>query len=153
AAFLAGLARAFESRDHDARYYPVAVFGVILGLTAVVALLTPDFFRLLVNNLLRIVGFSANAATRTIAEARPFLDPQRLSRYQVDRVGMILIEYGMAFFTAAVAAIWLLVGPLLDDGDTREYGYVGAALVVLGVALVTIKPDLLGTVAAVGAGP
>jgi dolichyl-diphosphooligosaccharide--protein glycosyltransferase len=145
AAFLAGLARVFERRDVEPGYYPAAVFGLILALAGLLAAVAPDFLGLLLTNLLRIVGFSANAATRTIAEARPFLDPNRLQRFGVDRVGMIMTEYGMAFFTAAAAAIWLVVRPLVTDGDRREWTFVGAGLTV--VALVFLAPGLLAAVA------
>ncbi|MFC4356591.1 oligosaccharyl transferase, archaeosortase A system-associated [Halobium salinum] len=151
AVFLAALARFFEGRDTETTYYPAAVFGILFVLAGLLAVVTPEFFSLLLNNLLRIVGFSANAATRTIAEARPFLDPNRLQRFgNISRTEMIYREYGMAFFTAALAAIWLVIRPLVRDGETREYTYVGAGLAT--VLLIFLAPGLLSAIAGVVGG-
>ena len=132
AVFLSWLARLWEREGYDENLYPAAILGIgVVGvLFAAVAL--GSVFDLVTNNLLRIVGFSAGAATRTIGEAQPFLDPGSLQRIGVDRTGRILLEYGLTFFTAVVAATWLHARPLLRDGEARDYGYVvGSMLVVV----------------------
>ena len=144
--FLAWLARQWEGRDVDRSLYPVAVFGLIVVGLGAVALVLPDVFGTVRANLLRTVGFNAGAETRTIAEARPFLDPTLLQQRGVSQTGQILSEYGLAMFTGVVAAGWLVVGPLLEDGDRREYGYVGGAVAVIG--LMFLAPSILNAVAA-----
>jgi dolichyl-diphosphooligosaccharide--protein glycosyltransferase len=149
AIFMAFLAREWESRDLDPWLYPVVVLATIgIGL-GVVAVALPDLLKIVVNNLQRIVGFSAGAQTRTIGEAQPFLDPDLLARSGVDAVGRIVSEYGFAFFTAIAAAVWMLAKPLWETEDSTRYGFVVASLTVVGLLfLIPAIPrgigDLLG---------
>jgi len=133
AAFLAWLAREWEARDVDPTLYPVSVLALVLVGTGAIAALVPPLWNQISANLLRIVGFSAGAQTRTIAEAQPFLSPSSLQRRYVTRSGRIMIAYGFTFFTAAAGAVWLLAKPLIRSGERRELGYVAGALGVLGV--------------------
>ncbi len=139
AVFLGWLARYFERRDADQRLYAVAVFGLIAVVAGVLSVVLPHVFHLFVNNLLRIVGFSANAATRTIAEAQPFLSPNRTRG--IGATGVILNQYGLTFFTAVAAAVWLTIKPLVRDGKTREYSYVGIGLAI--VLIMFLVPSVL----------
>jgi dolichyl-diphosphooligosaccharide--protein glycosyltransferase len=155
--FLAWLARQWEARDLDPTLYPVAVFGiVVVGLIGLWAVARP-VWRTVANNLLRTVGFSAGAQTRTIAEAQPYLSPGSLRQLgfvdasgNPDRLARIVSDYGFTFFTAIIGAIWLLAKPLVRegrDGDTRKLGYVVGSLGV--VALLFLAP---GIPAAIGGG-
>jgi len=138
AVFLAWLARTWDDRELDPTSYPLAVFGtlvVTLGLTTVVL---PEFWGMLQSNLLRFIGFSAGAAYRTIGEAQPFLS--RTSRYGLGMVGIIFLEYGLAFFTALLGAAWILLRPHFLSGNVRRMG--GAAAAVLVVGLVFAVPGI-----------
>ena len=144
AVFLAWLARQWEARDVDPSLYPAVVFGIVVVGVGIVAVALPSVLSFVQTNLLRIVGFSQGAATRTIGEAQPFLSPGTLQQQQVDATGQILLEYGFTLFTGVAAAVWLLAKPLVDDGESRSLGYVVASFVV--VALVFLVPDVFGAV-------
>ena len=141
--FVAFLARQWEQRDVDLRTFPVAVFGIVFVGLGVLAVVAPDAFGTIRTNLLRTVGFNAGAQTRTIAEARPFLDPQLLGG--ASAADQILNEYGLTLFIGVVAVGSILVRPLLRKGETREYAYVGGSLAV--IALIFLAPGLLRAVA------
>ncbi|WP_380677006.1 oligosaccharyl transferase, archaeosortase A system-associated [Salinigranum sp. GCM10025319] len=147
AVFLAWLARQWEARDVDRSLYPAAVFGLVVVATGVVAVALPSVFGFVQTNLLRIVGFSQGAATRTIGEAQPFLAQNVLQQQSVDATGRILLEYGFTLFTGIAATVWLLAKPLVDEGETRQLGYVAGALVV--VALIFLVPSLFGAIGGV----
>ncbi|WP_336024865.1 oligosaccharyl transferase, archaeosortase A system-associated [Halobellus salinisoli] len=137
---LSWLARVWETTDLDTTLYPVAVSGLSVIGIGILILLPIDIVGYTVNNLLRIVGFSANAATRTIGEAQPFIAPSSLQRYGVDAAGRISIEYGLTFFTGLLAAIWLHAKPLAKKGTTRAYGYIAGSLAI--VALLFLIPAI-----------
>jgi dolichyl-diphosphooligosaccharide--protein glycosyltransferase len=152
AAFLAGLARVWESRNVDTRGYPVAVGASVLVAAGLFAVVFPDGFDTIAFNLQRTVGFSAGAETRTIAEAQPFLDPGTLSQQgyvdgngNPDRVARILAEYGFAFFTGVVAAIVLVVKPLVETDDSQHTLFAAAALAVVG--LIYLLPGVVAAIA------
>jgi dolichyl-diphosphooligosaccharide--protein glycosyltransferase len=135
AVFLAWLARQWDARDVDADLYPVAVLGLVFASIGALAVAAPGVWSLVENNLLRIVGFAANAETRTIGEAQPYLGPSNLRQQgfvtasgQPDRIGRILNDYGFTLFTAIAATVWLVAKPLLDEGETRHYAYVAGSL-------------------------
>jgi len=135
AAVLAWAARVFESVETDDERiaehgftWTVAALGVV-GVLSVVLIDQPPF-DIIGSNLLRFVGFSAGAQTRTIGEAQPFLQSGSVRYY--GSFGVILAEYGFAFITALAATVWLLVKPLWKRGTTGDYYYLaGSALVVL----------------------
>jgi len=152
AAFLAWLAREWEHRDLDDTLYPVTVLGVLGVGLAVVYLVLPDLFSVFRANLLRTVGFSAGAQTRTIGEAQPMLDPGMLNQRALTPVNRILIEYGFTFFTAIAGTVWLLGKPLFRGGDTRRLGYGVASVLLVGVMF--LLPGVVDAVAGVfGADP
>jgi dolichyl-diphosphooligosaccharide--protein glycosyltransferase len=129
--FLAWLARQWESRDLDASLYPVAVFGLLLVGVGLLSVVLPSVYKLIVNNLVRTVGFSTGAQTRTIVEASPFLSDINLQRYNGSAQAALVASYGLTFFTAAGAAIWMLAKPLVRDGETERVAYaVGGLLLV-----------------------
>ena len=144
-AFMAWLAREWEARDVDESLYPVAVFGLIVVGFVFVALFLDGLFSTIQRNFLRILGFSAGAATRTIGEAQPYLAPDILQSRGYTPINRIISDYGFTMFTGVAAAIWMLAKPLVVDGDTREYGYVGGSLAVVGLLyLVPAVPARVG---------
>ncbi|MFC5365594.1 oligosaccharyl transferase, archaeosortase A system-associated [Salinirubrum litoreum] len=129
--FLAWLAREWESRDLDSSLYPVAVFGLLLVGVGLLSVVLPSVYKLIVNNLVRTVGFSTGAQTRTIVEASPFLSDINLQRYNGSAQAALIANYGLTFFTAAGAVIWLLAKPLVKGGETRKVGYVIGSLLLV----------------------
>ncbi|ESP89037.1 oligosaccharyl transferase, archaeosortase A system-associated [Candidatus Halobonum tyrrellensis] len=149
---LAWLARRFDAREFDddrldeygfaGTVFAVALVGVVVTVLAPV-----PFFSTIQTNLLRFVGFSAGAATRTIGEAQPFLQSGYAQYY--GPFGVVLSEYGFAFVTALAAAVWMLVGPLWRRGDSRDYQLVGAAALLLVFIFIT-RPLYLALTDALG---
>ncbi|WP_434522257.1 oligosaccharyl transferase, archaeosortase A system-associated [Halorubrum sp. AS12] len=125
AAFLAWLARQWEFRDIDATTYPPAVGGLILASAGFVWLAIPSLWSTLVGNLLNTVGFSATAQFRTIGEATPPLQDAAFSNF-------VLSQYGLAFFLALAAVLYILARPLYLSDDTNHTLYIPAALAVVG---------------------
>ena len=107
---------------------------VAVGLLSVVA---PGIYQTLVGNFLNIVGFGTGATTRTIGEAQPFL--------RGGSVAPIIREYGLTFFIAAGAVVWLLAAPLLRSGEPRQLGLAVGGLAVTGVILaLPVLPASIG---------
>ncbi|WP_080508347.1 oligosaccharyl transferase, archaeosortase A system-associated [Haloparvum sedimenti] len=123
--FLAYLAREWEARDLDATTYPAAVGGLIALSVGVLAVAVPSFWNTLYSNVLRTLGFSTSATARTIGEAQP-----PLARYGFGE--FVVSEYGLAFFLALFAVLYILARPLIKSDDVRDTGYVAAAFVVIG---------------------
>jgi len=120
--FLAFLARQWEARDINRSLYAIAVGGIL----AVMAGLLSGLTRQLTSTVLSRIGFSANAGTRTIGEAQPFLSGG-------SAFNLIYSEYGLAFFTALVAVLVVLGRPLIRSDDTRKTGYVVGSLATVGL--------------------
>jgi dolichyl-diphosphooligosaccharide--protein glycosyltransferase len=149
---IAGLSRLFETRDVERELFVVATYGgTVVGL-AVAAVVLPSVLDSIAQNLVRTVGFSAGAATRTIGEAQPYLAPSSLRNAgfvtatgEADRVGRLLADYGFTLFTAVAAAIWMATKPLLkgDRGQGTLYAVVGLVL----IALLYLVPAPFGWVA------
>ena len=151
AGFMAGLARLFDDRNVDRRYYPVVVVGLIAAALGVVAIVLPGLFGTIRGNILRIIGFSAGAATRTIAEAQPYLSPSILQRNAMTATDRILSDYGFTLFTGVAGVIWLLAKPLVRDGETERVGYAVGSLALIGLLFLVPGPfralaDALGVV-------
>ncbi|MCD2204482.1 oligosaccharyl transferase, archaeosortase A system-associated [Halobacterium sp. KA-6] len=144
AVFLAWLAREWDDRELDASSYPLAVFGILVVGLGVVTVVLPEFWGMLQSNLLRFIGFSAGAATRTIGEAQPFL--AQSGRLGLGMFGVIFLEYGMAFFTALLGAAWILLRPHILSGNPKRMGGAAVAVVVVGsVFAVPAIGDAVGT--------
>ncbi|USZ68042.1 oligosaccharyl transferase, archaeosortase A system-associated [Halorussus salilacus] len=119
-AFMAWLAREWDARDLDSRLYPGAIAGVVVAIVGLVAVALPDLFRLVRNNVIRVVGFGTNAQTRTIGEAQPFLsraEPQ----WGISPLDVVFQEYGLMLFTAVVAAVWMVVRTYRTNDHRAEY--------------------------------
>jgi dolichyl-diphosphooligosaccharide--protein glycosyltransferase len=120
--FLAYLARQWEARELDRSWYPATVGALIL----VSAVAFSTFVRDLTGSLLNRIGFSTNAASRTIGEAAPPLADNPPFEF-------IYSEYRLSLFTAIAAALVMLARPLIQSDDTRDTGYVAAALTTVGL--------------------
>ncbi|MDZ5810483.1 oligosaccharyl transferase, archaeosortase A system-associated [Halorubrum sp. AD140] len=125
AVFLAWLARQWEWRDLDTSTYPPAVGGLILASAGVVWLAIPSLWSTLTDNLLNFVGFSANASFQTIGEGAPPLQDASFADF-------VLGQYGLAFFLALVAVLYVLARPLYRSDDSTHTLYIPAALAVVG---------------------
>ncbi|ERH00291.1 MAG: putative membrane protein required for N-linked glycosylation [Halonotius sp. J07HN6] len=123
--FLAWLAREWEQRSLERARYPAAVGGLLIAIGIVTAVVLPGLTGTIRTNLLRFVGLSAGAATRTIGEAQPFLAGG--SPFQT-----IYSEYRLAFFTALTAAVTFLGRPLIRSDETRDTVYAAAAIALVG---------------------
>ncbi|MFB6110786.1 MAG: oligosaccharyl transferase, archaeosortase A system-associated [Halodesulfurarchaeum sp.] len=142
--FLAWLAREWERRDIEPDYYPVVVGGLVLAGFAVGTVVVPGIVDLIVTNLIRVVGMTTAAATRTISEAQPFLKSMS-SRLGIGAWKAFFLEYGATFYTALAGSVWMLLRPHLLSDDTRRVG-LGVGFLALGGLLVAfpIIPSALG---------
>ncbi|TKX72739.1 oligosaccharyl transferase, archaeosortase A system-associated [Halorubrum sp. GN11_10-6_MGM] len=125
AVFLAWLAREWEARDLDISTYPPAVGGLILASAGFVWFAIPSLWSTLTANLLNFVGFSATAQFRTIGEAAPPLQDATFANF-------VLSQYGLAFFLALAAILYVVARPLYRSDDTNHTLYIPAALAVVG---------------------
>jgi len=110
-AFMAWLARYIEANDYDRTLYP-ATIGAILATAAILAaILTPGLFSYIVNQVLRVVGFTASpsATAATVGEAQPLSDPDVLFDY-----------YGLSVYVAIVAAVMVLFKHATDREASAE---------------------------------
>ncbi|WP_435178045.1 oligosaccharyl transferase, archaeosortase A system-associated [Halorussus sp. AFM4] len=129
--FMAWLAREWDARDLGTALYPATIGGIILAITGFVYLALPSLFNLVRTNLVRIVGFSTGAQTRTIAEAQPFLS-QTYPQYGIAWYDVIIQEYGLMLFTAVIAAIWMVWNTYRTDDHRAEF-----LLVLIWAAFIT----------------
>ncbi|MEA1932595.1 MAG: oligosaccharyl transferase, archaeosortase A system-associated [Euryarchaeota archaeon] len=134
--FLGVLARVWEAREIGSSLYPVAVGGIL----AVLAGLFSSFVQSLSSTLISRVGFSASATAQTVGEAAPPLSRQSAFNF-------IYTEYGLAFFTAVIAAIVVLARPLIRSDDIRDTGYVVGSLATIG--LIYLATPVFETIAGV----
>ena len=145
AVFFCALARYWEREDLDATYYPVAILGLGVIGALVMSVVASGLFNSIANNLLRIVGFSAGAATRTISEAMPFLSPTSIQQYGLNTgAERIIMEYGITLFTAILAVVLLHARPLIRKGTQRAYTYLVGSLGVAALIFLTPAPSIVG---------
>jgi dolichyl-diphosphooligosaccharide--protein glycosyltransferase len=145
AVFLCWLARYWEQEGIETTYYPAAVLGIGAIVILLLSVIASGLFGSITNNLLRIVGFSAGAATRTISEAQPFISPNSIRQYGLNSASeRIVVEYGLTFFTGLLGVILLHIRPLLREGSQRAYRYLGASAVTIGLIFLTPLPNLIG---------
>jgi dolichyl-diphosphooligosaccharide--protein glycosyltransferase len=131
AVFMAWLARKWEAEDVAESLYPVAVGGMIAVAAAAVWLVLPSLWDQLANNMSRLfLFFDQSATTGTVAEAQPFLS--RAERLGVDWYWVVYLEYGLAFFTAFLAALVMLVRAAVSGEHRGE-----RLLVLVWAAMVT----------------
>ena len=145
AVFFAALARYWEQEDLEPAYYPAAILGLGIIGTAVVSIVASGLFNSITGNLLRIVGFSAEAQFRTISEAQPFLSENSLQQYGLNTpTERIILEYGITLFTAVLAVILLHARPLIRKGTQRAYTYLGGSLLTAALIFLTPLPSVVG---------
>ncbi|WP_135825851.1 oligosaccharyl transferase, archaeosortase A system-associated [Halorussus ruber] len=118
--FMAWLAREFDARDVATALYPATVAGLVAALVGFVYVALPSLYQLVSNNIVRVVGFSTGAETRTIGEAQPFLSRAQ-PRFGIEWYDVIVQEYGLMLFTAVVGALWLVWRTYRTDDHRAEY--------------------------------
>ncbi|MFC6865314.1 oligosaccharyl transferase, archaeosortase A system-associated [Halomicroarcula sp. GCM10025817] len=109
--FMAWLARYVEAESLDRNLYPVTVFGIIAVGAILMAILLPDVFSYFVDQVLRVVGFTASpSATQTsVGEAQPLQNPSSLYN-----------EYGLALLLAIIGALYVLFQQLFGSRRSAE---------------------------------
>jgi dolichyl-phosphooligosaccharide-protein glycotransferase len=123
--FMAWLARQWDGRDVDPRYYPGAIAALIVVAFAVMWLVLPDFYDTLVGNLTsRLLPISPDAGTLTIQEAQP---PEDFSDH-------VFGEFGTAFYTMLAGLALLVARPFFG----REYRAEYTLLVVWSLFLISM---------------
>lgn len=124
--FMAWLARQWDNRDLERRYYPAAIAGLILVAFVGIALALPDLFATISDNLVRrLVPFGGVDTDATIVEAQR---PENfLSAHVLD-------EFGAAFYTMVVGIVLLLLRPYLG----REYRTEHTFLIVWALFLTSM---------------
>ncbi|MFC5279643.1 oligosaccharyl transferase, archaeosortase A system-associated [Halorubrum rubrum] len=137
AVFLAWLARQWESRELETETYPAAVGGLIVASAGFLWLALPSLWSTLSSNLLNFVGFSASASFQTIGEGAPPLQDASFAEF-------VLGQYGLAFFLALAAVLYVVARPLYRSEDPNHTLYIPAALAVVGS--VYAVPQLYGAV-------
>ncbi|WP_276271697.1 oligosaccharyl transferase, archaeosortase A system-associated [Haloarcula litorea] len=111
--FMAWLARYLEQEGYDATLYPVTVGGILVTGAVLMAILTPDLLSYFVDQVLRVVGFTASpSATQTsVGEATPLRNAGRLYQY-----------YGLSLFVAGLGALLVVVEQFLDrEASAQEF--------------------------------
>jgi oligosaccharyl transferase (archaeosortase A-associated) len=136
AVFLAYLARVWDARNVPVEYYPWTTLALFVASLGVVAVVLPSLFGQISDNFYRVLGFSTEAATRTISEAQPFLSES--IRQGLSPTEQILSEYGFTLFTGIIGVVWLLGKPLVERGEREHLAFVGVSLAL--VALIFAVP-------------
>ncbi len=109
---MAGLSRVWYRRRLNPLGYPAAVAGAAVVGLALVYLVLPDLYSILMNNLTgRLLPFDPSIRAGTISEARPPDDP---SQFLFD-------EFGLAFFTMLVGLGALLARPFGGKSYRAEH--------------------------------
>jgi len=112
-AFMAVLARQWETRDIERIYYPGAIGVSIIGALALMWLILPDLYSTLIGNVQgRLTPIGAGDSQATIAEAAP--PPDGL----FDRMTE---ETGLAFFTALGGMALLIFRPFFGREQRAEH--------------------------------
>ncbi len=112
-AFMAILARQWETRDIERIYYPGAVGVSIIGALGLLWLILPDLYSTLIGNVQgRLTPIGAGGGQLTIAEAAP--PPDGL----FDRMTE---ETGLAFFTALGGMAFLIFRPFFGREQRAEH--------------------------------
>ncbi|AFO56966.1 oligosaccharyl transferase, archaeosortase A system-associated [Natrinema sp. J7-2] len=113
--FMAWLARQWNDRHLDRRYYPVAVGGLIVATFLVMWLALPDLFDTIVGNATRrMLPFGGTTTDITIQEASP---PENFLNHT-------FAEFGSAFVTMVAGLAFLLLRPLLGRKFRAEHTLV-----------------------------
>ncbi|WP_049991251.1 oligosaccharyl transferase, archaeosortase A system-associated [Natrinema salifodinae] len=113
--FMAWLAREWNDRDIDRRYYPVAVGGLIAAAFLVMWVAIPSLFDAIVGNAMRrMVPFGEATTDLTIQEAQP---PENFFNNAFQ-------EFGSAFYTMLAGLAFLAIRPLFGRKFRAEHTLV-----------------------------
>ncbi|TKR28262.1 oligosaccharyl transferase, archaeosortase A system-associated [Natronomonas salsuginis] len=142
AAFMAGIARLWESRDLPRIAYPVGIVGMGLVGVAVVAVVLPDVFDFFVSQFRRVAGLGTTDTAATIGEAQSPSNP----------VSFFYGNYGFALYTAIGGFLLLSYRTLADERPRAEHVLITVfAAIMLLFTLTQLRFDYY-LVIAVGAG-
>ncbi|TYL39052.1 oligosaccharyl transferase, archaeosortase A system-associated [Natronococcus pandeyae] len=109
---MAWLAREWDNRGIDRRYYPVAVVGMIVVALGVLAVVLPDLFgRLMSEATGRIMPLDPADHRTTIQEAQ---QPANFTAH-------VFSEFGTAFYTMLAGLVFLAVRPFFGREYRAEY--------------------------------
>jgi dolichyl-diphosphooligosaccharide--protein glycosyltransferase len=110
-AFMAWLARYMEAESYGRSLYPTTVGGIIATIALGMAVLTPELFSYFVDQILRVVGFTASpsATSLSVGEAQPLRRPGRL-----------YANYGLALFVAILGALLVLGQQFGEEKATAQ---------------------------------
>jgi len=132
--FMAWLARYMEAESYDRNLYPVTVGGIIVTITVLMAILTPDLLNYFTDQVLRVVGFtsSPSATAATVGEAQPLRNPGRLYQY-----------HGLALFAAVLGAALILFKQFVDkDAPAEQFLMVVWGAFILAASFTQIRFSL-----------
>ncbi|WP_135363182.1 oligosaccharyl transferase, archaeosortase A system-associated [Halosimplex halophilum] len=141
--FLAWFAREWESRDLPNFQFPLAVGGILLLLAGGMAVLLPDLWGFLVNQITRVVGLSVTDTAQTVGEAQSLPFSQLFPRYGFT---VFIALLGVAYVAArhfydrpraelTLVAVWT-VFLLLATLTQQRFDYYFAVAVASMAALV-----------------
>ncbi|WP_136715484.1 oligosaccharyl transferase, archaeosortase A system-associated [Halorientalis salina] len=126
-AFMAWLARQFESRDIDNRAYPFVVFGIIAAITLLFNLLAPDLYGFFAKNVQRVVGLGTSAQAGTVGEAQPLSAP----------ITTLFGSFGLTFVSAFVSVLIIVYAQIRYDDAEAESLFVAVWAIMLLLATLT----------------
>ncbi|MFP9192592.1 oligosaccharyl transferase, archaeosortase A system-associated [Natrialbaceae archaeon A-CW1-1] len=110
--FMAWLARQWDAQAIERNYYPVAIVGLIVATFVGMALVLPDLFGTIIDNVFRrILPFGSATTDATISEAQR---PDNFANH-------VFNEFGAAFFTMLGGLAFLLLRPLFGREWRTEY--------------------------------
>ncbi|AEH36962.1 oligosaccharyl transferase, archaeosortase A system-associated [Halopiger xanaduensis] len=113
--FMAWLAREWNNRSIDRRYYPAAVVGIGAGALALIWLVLPDLYSTLVGNLTgRLLPVGASESALTVQEVQP---PDNYFNH-------VFSESGSAFYTMLIGLVFLAIRPLFGRKFRAEHTLV-----------------------------
>ncbi|TMT87276.1 oligosaccharyl transferase, archaeosortase A system-associated [Haloterrigena sp. H1] len=113
--FMAWLAREWNDRGLERRYYPAAIAGIIVAAVAVMWLVLPGLYSTLIGNLTsRMIPLNPGTGTLTIVEAQP---PD-------DFLNRVFTEFGSAFYTMLAGLAFLAIRPLFGRKFRAEHTLV-----------------------------
>ncbi|WP_440764018.1 oligosaccharyl transferase, archaeosortase A system-associated [Natronorubrum sp. DTA7] len=129
--FMAWLARTWNARGLDRRYYPVAIVGIIGASLLVMWLAIPELYSTLVGNVTgRLLPLNPSTGALTISEAQP---PD-------DFTGRTFDEFGAAFYTMLAGLALLVARPFLGRELRAEYTLIVVwALFMISMAATQVR--------------
>ena len=113
--FMAWLAREWDARDIERAFYPAAVAGIGLAGLLAMAIVLPDIFSAIVDNVTRrILPIGASETDATIQEAQP----------PADFVGRATREFGMGLYLMLIGLVFMAARPFVGQRYRAEHTLV-----------------------------